>query len=1494
MSDQQMPPQAVAIIGMAGRFPGAPDIAAFWRNLCAGVESVRDLDEAELAAAGVDREQAFAPGYVRRASVLDGIEDFDAGYFQINPRDVQLKDPQHRALLECAEAALQDAGYVPDRYDGLIGMFAGVGYSGYMHNHLALNEAVLRYAGMHQLYLHNEKDFAPTFVSYTLGLKGPSVNVNCGCSSSLVAVHMACRSLAQYESDIVLAGAASIIATQTAGYPFNEGGILAPDGRCRPFDADARGTLPASGVGLVVLKRYEDAVADRDHIYAVIRGSAINNDGHDKIGFTAPSVDGQARVIEDALAFSETAPDTVGYVEAHGTGTRLGDPIEIAALKRAYGQAGGADTCAVGSLKANIGHLNAASGVAGLIKASLALKYALHPPQIHFQRANPELPLAGTPFRFDTMLRPWATQHLPRRAAVSSFGIGGTNAHAVLEQAPEVGVEIPSSRRHHVLPLSALDATALRQSVERLAGHLQAHPEAALADVAHTLQVGRRQFAHRAAAVATDAGDAAQKLLASVPTDHAEGAPRIAWMFPGQGSQHTGMARELYEREPAFREPFDDCLRVLTPLLGVDLRTLIFADDESAQARLHRTDIAQPAIFAVSWALASLWRRWGLTPVCLLGHSIGEYVAACVAGVFDLDDALRIVVARGRAMQAAPEGAMLGVEMDAARLRALLPEGATIAAFNAPASLTVSGTHAAIETLERALGEQVPHRRLQTSHAFHSPLMDGVLETFRRSFDGVRLREPTIPFASNVTGDWIAPGQCTSPDYWVRHLREPVRFAQALDAVLGADVQALLEVGPGRTLSNLVQRGSARPGLRIVASLPHAMRGEDAEAALSAALARLWCAGAPVDWDAYRGEALRRRVSLPAYPFQRKRHWIERVDLRALLTGRVPAVAPTMDADAQAATGKPAHAATTPVVRSDSTESLVVSLCEERLGLSGLRGAENFFDIGGDSLIATQIVARLRAETGAQITLEAFLSADSLAGIARLADAASACVGGAIARQPATAVRTIPPLDAARKRDGVALSAAQQRMWFFDRFEGGHAANNIVTTVRLRGPLAIDALKSAFDGIVGRHESLRTRFFERDGRPWQAVRDRADCPLDVLDLSQRDGDAALAEARAAIAGFAARRIDLEQGPLMQAMVARLGADDHVVALAMHHIAGDSWSMGVVIGELQRGYAAALAGEADGIAPPPVQYPEFAEWQQSAQWRDRLQQQLQYWLTQLDGADPNACIAGIAARGEQRGFGGRAATIRLDADVAAAVAACARRWRVTQFVLLLSAYALLLSHEMGRDDVIVGTDVANRRLPELESMIGFFVNLLALRVRIDDGESIAAFVARVGALTLQSYENQDVPFDQVVAALNHPRDARFGPLFQHKLVFQNAPVPALDLAGVRVEPWSDERHAAELDMVVTAWNNADGFGLRIEYNSELFSERMCDDWLDKLRWLIGRIAASEDTVAALREGLRARDQERRRQAGQAAVRQLAGTRRRAVGLAETTDINGSES
>jgi acyl transferase domain-containing protein len=875
----------VAIIGMAGRFPGAPDLDRFWQNLRDGVESVRSFTDEELIAAGVDPDLLRHPRYVRARPTLEEVESFDAFFFGFSPREAELLDPQHRLFLECSWQALEDAGYAAERYGASVGVYGGTCINTYL-THLRGSLSQNDSAGRLQILLGNDKDYLATRVSYKLGLEGPSVSVQTACSTSLVAVHLACQGLLGGECDLAIAGAVAVRTPQETGYLYAEGEIFSPDGHCRTFDAEARGTVFGSGVGVVVLKRLADALRDGDPVRAVIKGSAINNDGAVKVGYTAPRVETQAKVIRAAQRAAEVDPGTISYVEAHGTGTPLGDPIEVAALKKAFGTVGGRrGFCALGSVKTNLGHLETAAGIAGLIKTVLALQYRQIPPSLHFERPNPALELDGSPFYVNTRLAEWVADSAPRRAGVSSFGIGGTNAHVVLEEAPAPPPPAPSTRSAQLLLLSARTPTALAAASRNLGRYLSAQPESALADVAFSLQAGRRTFACRQALVCRDTADAAQALETLDPTrletSVQEPTERpLAFLFPGQGAQYAGMTEGLYREEPVFREQIDLCAGRLAPLLGLDLRALLYPAPENAAdvgRRLQDTAFTQPALFAVEYALAQLWMSYGCQPAAMLGHSLGEYVAACLAEVFPLAEALDLVATRGRLMQDLPSGAMLAVPLPEEETRRLLGRELSLAAVNGPGLCVVAGCDEAVAALADELRARgLEGRRLASSRAFHSRMMDPILEVFARQVRKVRLQEPRIPFVSNLTGGWIRPGEAVDPDYWVRHLRRTVRFGEGLTHLFSDPARILLEVGPGTTLSTLARRHADRPAQQIVlSSLPRERDGAQDMPALLTALGRLWLAGAPLDAERFYSRERRRRVPLPTYPFERQRYWAE-------------------------------------------------------------------------------------------------------------------------------------------------------------------------------------------------------------------------------------------------------------------------------------------------------------------------------------------------------------------------------------------------------------------------------------------------------------------------------------------------------------------------------------------------------------------------------------------------------------------------------------------
>ena len=875
----------IAIIGLEGRFPRARNIEEFWKNLRDGVHSISFFNPEEMEFAMGDRADLDNRSYVKAGGVLDDVESFDALFFGFTPREAEIMDPQHRIFLECAWTALEDAGYDPETYRGRIGVYAGAGMNNYLFNVLSNHER-LELVSFFQVLIGNESDHLPTKVSYNLNLKGPSINCQTACSTSLVAVSMACQSLLDFHCDMALAGGVSIKTPQKEGYLYEEGGINSPDGYCRAFDAEARGTVGGNGIGIVVLKRLADALRDGDCIHALIKGFAINNDGSEKVGYTAPGVDGQAEVIAEALAVARVAPETISYVEAHGTGTALGDSVEIAALTKAF--RAGTDKrgfCPIGSVKTNVGHLNTASGVTGLIKTVLALKNEALPPSLHFQRPNPKIDFAASPFYVNSRLTKWVRNGTPRRAGVSSFGIGGTNTHVIVEEAPHQKSS-RTGRPGCLLLLSAKTESALENATTNLAEFLKQHDDINLADVAYTLQVGRRAFNYRRALVCRDATDAAAALEARHPQRMHTGLSArrdrsVAMMFSGQGTQYADMGRELYYVEPSFRRQVDLCAEMLVPHLGYDLRKVLYPTPGQPAANLpdlNQTCAAQPALFVTEYALAQLWMTWGVRPEAMIGHSLGEYVAACLAGVMSLADALMLVAVRGMMAQQLTGGRMLALLLPEADVHQLIraDERLSLAAVNSPQLCVVSGPADAVGELESFCNAQgVDTRSLRTSHAFHSSMMEAMLGEFTESVQKVALKPPQIPFISNLTGTWITTNEATDPGYWANHLQRTVRFADGVSVLLNDPNRIMLEVGPGQTLSTAVKQTSDEAERLVLSSLRHPLHQQSDTAFLLNTLGNLWVAGKKIDWPEVYAHERRCRTTLPTYPFERSRYWVD-------------------------------------------------------------------------------------------------------------------------------------------------------------------------------------------------------------------------------------------------------------------------------------------------------------------------------------------------------------------------------------------------------------------------------------------------------------------------------------------------------------------------------------------------------------------------------------------------------------------------------------------
>ncbi|MFJ6793255.1 type I polyketide synthase [Streptomyces sp. NPDC091268] len=968
------PAEAVAVVGVAGRFPKARTTQEFWDHLVAGRDCLDDLSDAELLAAGVPGSVLSGPGYVRRAATVEGAEEFDAEFFGLPPAVAAAMDPQQRLFLECCWHALEDAGHDPAAREGAVGVFAAPSFSGYFgYNLLSHHDPrVLLGAGTSPALIHaltlTDPNFFATRVAHALDLRGPALTVQTACSGSLVAVHLACQSLLCGETDLALAGGMTVKVPHRVGYLHEPGSMVSPDGFCRPFDAAANGTVFGSGGGAVALKRLSDALADGDRIRAVIRGTAVNNDGSLKMGYTAPSVEMQAAVVAEALAVAGLDPHEVGYVEAHGTGTALGDPVETAALRQALDPAGDRTApCLIGSAKGNIGHLEAASGVVGLIKTVLALEHRTLPATAHFTAPNPELGWGDGPFEVVAHTRPW-TGPGPLVAGVSSLGVGGTNAHVVLTEAPagrppEAAPRSPGAAP--VLLVSARSAAALREAGRQLADTLG--PDTDLGDVAHTL-AGRRAFDFRAAVTARTPEEAAALLRADrAPVRVAEPAPTPVLLLPGQGSPYPGMGEGLYRAGGVFRRELDRCAELFAAGSGGrDPREVLYG---GGAAELERTDAAQPALFAVEYALARTLEDHGVRPAALAGHSVGEFAAACLAGVMELPDAARLVAARGRLMHAAPPGTMLSVRLPEEEVRNRLEgagggAGLELAAVNEPGACVVAGPPAAAAAFaERAAADGIAVAALRTPHAFHTAAMDEPAERFAELVGRVPLSAPAVPLLSNVTGDWMTDAEATDPRRWARQMRSTVRWSDCVRTLLagsgpGGPGRALVETGPGRALASAARRGPGWSQAHLaVSAMRHADERLDDGEALARALGALWEAGVEVDWSGAR-HGRERRVALPGYPFRRTRHWIDPAytarpaaaggsadPAPAPATAPAPAPAPGKDRAAEAGRG---------------AAEVLAGIWADVLGMASVRPDEDFFDLGGDSVLAARVCARAR------------------------------------------------------------------------------------------------------------------------------------------------------------------------------------------------------------------------------------------------------------------------------------------------------------------------------------------------------------------------------------------------------------------------------------------------------------------------------------------------------------------------------------------------------
>lgn len=1397
----------IAIVGIGLQVPGASDVHDFWANLRAGDESITYYSEEELRAIGVKDAHLRDPHYVRARGRLDET-GFDGNLFGIAPAEVASTSPQLRLLYHCFWQACEDAGYDPRALPGRVGVYVG-GNDDFAWYREALSPE--SFSDAYQNFTLATNHFLGTRLSYHFDLTGPSMAALTGCSTSLLTVHLAVQALRAGECDMAVAGGVTLELPNDGGYPWVEGMMLSPDGHCRPFDADAAGTVFSNGAALVLLKPVEAALADGDPLYAVIKGSAVGNDGRRKLSYTAPSEDGQYETIRAAYDTAGIDPATVGYVEAHGTGTLLGDPIEVASLTRAFAGAAPA-SCVLGSVKGNIGHTDSAAGSVGLGKAALAIKNRYLPGTCNFREPNPNIDFARTPFTVTGRGRSWRGETL--RAGINSFGVGGTNVHMIIEQAPETPTtpELPWA----LLQFSAASPEALAATSERVVRHVGDHGDIRLADAALTLRRGRAHLEHRKTLVVGASEprdpDALAARLAATPGVRVTRGARTALLFSGQGNQHQAMGRGLYESPGVvgaiYRRWMDEIIEYLPAPDAATFREILFGVEDDP--RIHRTEWSQYALFATQFATAKVLESYGVRADVLVGHSIGELTAAALAGVWNLPDAARLVRRRGLLMQEADPGVMVAVAAPAERVRRVIDGlGGVWVSLDNSAQRCVLGMadERFGEVVDRLEEAGLRGTRLHTSHAFHTPLMEDAAAAFGATVAQVETSNPAIEIISNRSGAYVRPGEMTDPRYWSEHITGVVHFSESLRTLLADGPLYALETGPGPSLTMFAaHEPTKRPDQTFVNVLRHAAETTPDEAQLLGALGTLWSAGLTLDTTAHDTG---RRVSLPGYVFDRT------IPLDAGV-GAHPAV------------GSPSA----PAVASGDALADVQAAFHHVLGHLDVAPEDDFFALGGDSLKAAGLSAHLRS-LGLEATVADIFAAPTPVALAARFGATRAPL--VLAKAPATSDHP--------------LSSAQTRMFLAARMAPGALTYNMPSATWLQGVLDPDRVRLAVRRLVERHEPLRTTFTVRDGEVRQRIADAAS-PVDLpLAFTRLDGTAtpdgdALEGVGALMAGFV-RPFDLEAGPLFRMEVVACGAGS-LLLFDIHHIVADATSVEV----LTRDFSALYGGE---LEPLERQYADYVHHAVGADVEQALEVSTAAVVAELVDAPSADVLASDHPRGERAPAAGRV-SLRLGASRLAAVQSLAETHQATPFMVLLSAWGAVLGRHGACDDLVIGAPVTGRTLPETLEMVGMFVNLMPLRIRPRAAASFGDHLAAVRASVLQALTHQDVPFERVVERLGLRRSPGRHPLFDISFDYHNMQHHDVAIDGIEARPVALKPLAVGMDLVITCTEEEDGLTVLVDYAADLYEPATIEKLVRHFDVLLGRVC-DDDTLALGRIALR---------------------------------------